>query len=160
MHKRHPKVRLAKWHIFPADSLTQAYITPYIARLRVRAEPEHLDIATRVVNYFHSAESGWQMPQEEPTCYALRLMTQRTGYWELREGALLNFNDKAFARLISLGRPYWRNLKSPSISDDPSPDTGNYLLSYLGLEFLNLAELDEFEREHAHLLMPADHLFD
>lgn len=77
----------------------------------------------------------------------------------MREGALLNFNNKAFARLTRLGRPYWRNLKSPSISDDPSPDAGNYLLSYLGLEFLDLAELDEFEREHAHLLMPADLLF-
>lgn len=112
-----------------------------------------------MVNYFHSAESGWQLPQEEPTCYALRLMTKQTGYWELREGALLNFNNMALARLTSLGHSYWRNLKGPSFSDDPSPDAGNYLLSYPGLEFLDLAELDVSEREHAHLLIPADHLF-
>ena len=159
MHKRHPKVPLAKWYSFPADSLTQAFITPYIGRLRVLAEPEYLTLATRFVTYFSSSESPWQLPQEEPTCYAIRLMTQRTGYWELREGALLNFENKAFARLTSLGTPYWRNLKTPSIGDDPSPQPGNYLLSYVGLEFLDLAELDEDERGRAHLLSPADNLF-
>lgn len=70
---------------------------------------------------------------------------------------MLNFDNKAFARLTSLGRPYWRYLENPHIGDDPIPDAGNYLLSYIGLEFLDLAELDEHEREH--LLTPADNLF-
>ena len=80
MDKRQPQVPLAKWYSFPTDSLTRAFITPYIARLHVRSEPQYISLATRIVTYLSSSESPWDLPQEEPTCYALRLMTQRTGY--------------------------------------------------------------------------------
>lgn len=158
MHPRHPNVTLAKWYRFPSDSLTQAFITPHVARLQVMTEPEYISIATRVVHYISSGDVSWQLPQEEPTCHALRLMTKHSGAWVLREGVLLNFENKAFARLTSLGRPYWRFFDSPRTGDDPSSDGGNCLLSYLGLEFLDLADVDEHER--AHLLTPMNGLFD
>ncbi|GAA4020384.1 hypothetical protein GCM10022408_38010 [Hymenobacter fastidiosus] len=160
MPKDHPVVPLAKWYSFPADSLTRAFLNPCLPWLWVQAEPEHLDIVTRVVNYITSGESSWDLPKEEPICYALRIRSQSIGYWELREGTLVNFDNRTFARLTNLGRPYWRYLTAPSFSDDPILTTGNYLLSYIGLEFLDLAELNEHEREHAHLLTPMSTLLD
>lgn len=151
MHKRRPPVPLAKWYCLSDDTHAQLFITPYIARLRVVAAPEYVSIATRIVTYVTSGDSTWYTPQEEPTCYALRL-TRSGGPLELREGALLSFDNKAFARLTSLGRPYWRQLRPDEYDDSLHLMSADFLLSYIQLEFVDVTEFSEQELQYAHVL--------
>lgn len=148
-------VDLADWYSFPADSLTRAFITPHTARLRIMADPEYLSIATRIVSYVASGDVTWTLPEEKPTSYAIRLDAY-SGSWTLYEGILLNFDHKAFARLSSLGCLYWRHSDAPAISAGPSPNTRNYLMSYITLDFLDPATLNEQEIAQAHLVTAVD----
>lgn len=150
-------VDLADWYSFPADSLTRAFITPHTARLRIMADPEYLSIATRIVSYVTSGDATWTLPEEEPTSYAIRLNAY-SGSWTLYEGTLLNFDHKAFARLSSLGHLYWRSADAPA-TNGPSPNTRNYLMSYITLDFQDPVTLDEQEIAQAHLVTAVDAKF-
>ena len=163
MSRRPNSVPLARWYSFPGNLLSRAFITPHIKRLWAFADPEYLNMTHRLITHVHTEGFSyeWAYPQQSPTCVEVRLTRQGQEALHLREGDLLNFENKAFARLDSLGQPYWRRQRTWEIDNQPMPPTSNFLLSYLKFSFLDAETLAEGERARAHLLTPvATHFFD
>ncbi|NVO84491.1 hypothetical protein [Hymenobacter terrestris] len=157
MDTRIPPVTLAKWYCLTDDSHIQLLINPTLPQWRVVGAPEYVSVATRFV--VTSSDTTWPTPLEEPTCCGLCLARQG-GPVEVREGALLNFDNLAFARLTNMGRPYWRQVTSPPDKVGFYSGRLNYLLSYCQLEFVAAQDLTTNDMAASLLLQPTDIDFD
>ena len=153
----HPLENSNKWFSFPADARARAFITPGIARIRVIADPESVTQIFQATSYFALNDGSYKsLPLGTPVLSALHLRQADGSLLEITRGSLLNFRNKAFARIASLGEPYWCSYaKEETIPiNGPCPLTENFLMSYITLTFLELDQLDEHMRSKAQLLMP------
>ena len=143
----HPLENSDKWFSFSADARARAFITPGTARIRVIADFESVTQIFRATSYFTLNDRSYEsLPPEQPVCAAIHLRQADGSLLKITQGSLLNFRNKAFARIASLGNPYWVRCVEG--------DTMYYLMSYITLTFLELDQLDEHMRSEAQLLMP------
>ena len=111
MSKRPQGVNLARWYSLPGDTLSRAFITPHVKRLWVFTDPEYLNMTHRLITHVHTEGYSyqWAYPADSPKCVEIRMTRRGQPTLCLRNGDLLNFENKAFARIDSLGEPYWRH---------------------------------------------------